>query len=1002
MDRNGATGATGLGVSGNTFIAPVAFQFGGEQHVHFTSGSQPPYRIAEFPPAPTVVPGWAAAAQPSRLLWAWYGVVPFSGREGDLDALTRWRDAPAAPFAVRLLHGPGGQGKTRLAAHFAELSRAAGWTVWQGVSDPAEDGPSPVPEAPDGGPGTLLVVDYAERWPVPDLRRLLRDPLLRRGTAPVRVLLLARPSGYRWDGLATWCGDQLGALAEAHPLPPLAANAPARTELFVRARDSFAGHLGLPTDRADRIAPPPGLEQDEYAQVLTLHVAALAAVDCALLDAVAPDSPARATAYLLSRERQHWGELHRLGVLTTEARTMGQAVLTATYTGPLLRDPHGRDALGRARPADGGAATETLLNDHRFCYPPTRSDTILEPLHPDRLGEDFIALSTPAADGAAHPAPEAVTDDAAGHLVQRLLTAVGDGNLLLPWTRNVLTVLIETAQRWPHIATGQLFPLLRQHPYLALQAGGNALGSLVTLEGLDLDVLEAVEAHFPEERHTDLDTGMAAVAVALSVRLLTTPDPVVHANTYDRLALRLHRAGLREPALVAARNAGALWRRVIEEGRSPFEPNLAASLGNFSAYLGEASRWEEALPAATEALDVYRQLADPDTGDPAAYRPAIASALANIGTFLVEVGRPGEALETVSEAVEILRQLADPDTGDPVAHESDYASALSTLGIRLSAAGRKEEALAAERTATAIRLRLASPGTGRPATHDPDLAISLANLGTRHWEAGQFAAALRHTTQAVDLYRRLANPDNGNPAAYEPGLATALANLGLHSSAVGQRAAALATASEAVRIYRRLADPNTGNPAAHQPDFANALGTLAYQLWLAGRREEALDVENEALLIRLRLADPRTGNPAVHEPDLARTLSSLGFQLSGTGRLRAAVTVLIRAEQIYRRLAYPKSGNPTVYEPALANTLFIAAAVSAQLSSFDTALEETGEAVAIYRRHIQEDPVLFPQLYGALSLQADVLDALDRPDDAATVRDWLARHPLPEDPTQQP
>lgn len=48
---------------------------------------------------------------------------------------------------------------------------------------------------------------------------------------------------------------------------------------------------------------------------------------------------------------------------------MGQAVLTATFTGPLPRGPHGRDALRRARPADAAAATETLLNDHQFCYP---------------------------------------------------------------------------------------------------------------------------------------------------------------------------------------------------------------------------------------------------------------------------------------------------------------------------------------------------------------------------------------------------------------------------------------------------------------------------------------------------------------------------------------------------------------------------------------------------------------------------------------------------------
>jgi hypothetical protein len=68
--------------------------------------------------------------QPSRLLDARSQVVPFRGREPELEALREWRDRPGA-VAAMLLHAPGGQGKTRLAAQFAADCAASGWQVLQ-------------------------------------------------------------------------------------------------------------------------------------------------------------------------------------------------------------------------------------------------------------------------------------------------------------------------------------------------------------------------------------------------------------------------------------------------------------------------------------------------------------------------------------------------------------------------------------------------------------------------------------------------------------------------------------------------------------------------------------------------------------------------------------------------------------------------------------------------------------------------------------------------------
>ncbi|MBC3839365.1 hypothetical protein GXW82_01520 [Streptacidiphilus sp. 4-A2] len=59
------------------------------------------------------------------------------------------------------------------------------------------------------------------------------------------------------------------------------------------------------------------------------------------------------------------------------------------------------------------------------------------------------------------------------------------------------------------------------------------------------------------------------------------------------------------------------------------------------------------------------------------------------------------------------------------------------------------------------------------------------------------------------------------------------------------------------------------------------------------------------------------------------------------------------------------------------------------------ALRATGDAVEIYRRRIAAMPLLLPQLHVVLDLQAQVLDALGRPGDAASVRHWMEANPLP-------
>lgn len=108
-----------------------------------------------------------AAGTAEPLLDARSHVVDFTGRAQELQDLLDWRDAPRAALSVRLLRGQGGQGKTRLATQFAQLSGGAGWTVRQARYAAAQAPPADTPEGARavGTRGLLMIVDYADRCP---------------------------------------------------------------------------------------------------------------------------------------------------------------------------------------------------------------------------------------------------------------------------------------------------------------------------------------------------------------------------------------------------------------------------------------------------------------------------------------------------------------------------------------------------------------------------------------------------------------------------------------------------------------------------------------------------------------------------------------------------------------------------------------------------------------------------------------------------------------------
>src|SRR5258705_5566000 len=112
-----------------------------------------------------------------------------------MDELLAWSDGPG--FAGWLLHGPGGQGKTRV-AH--ELARRLAGQRWASLWLRGDAAVESLAVLADVAVPLLLIVGYAETRPR-QVTALLRACAGHGGGVPLRMLLLAPTAGDSWGNL---------------------------------------------------------------------------------------------------------------------------------------------------------------------------------------------------------------------------------------------------------------------------------------------------------------------------------------------------------------------------------------------------------------------------------------------------------------------------------------------------------------------------------------------------------------------------------------------------------------------------------------------------------------------------------------------------------------------------------------------------------------------------------------------------------------------------------
>ena len=678
----------------------------------------PPYRAA----TPRL------GREPTRLLLPEYGIVPFAGRDGDLDTLQAWCLNGTAP-ALRLITGAGGSGKTRLAAEACVRMAGQGWQA--GFADPKAPGGRAQLEFDRP---TLLVIDDAD-LNVPLLADLVRAvSYWPPGTPPVRLLLLARHTTGWWDTLNQRTDRLAGELADpALELHDGELTPAGRAEQHTRALTAFAAHLPDPVTPAG----PVRLADPAFANPLLVHMHALLTVCGAQVPTTGDAIRERILDAVLDRERDRWAATFPAGVPTGGARTRQQAVTVATLLAPPteIAAAQAMTVIGEFAPDAAAGARAAVATWLRELYPGSDPPWVA-PLRPDLLAEQLLATCAQLSD----------------------LVLAGYASITMPeQAEQILTELTRAGTRPP--VRGALDRLLDDHlPDLLTAAIDAPAGRLPDLLDLALQLAPSPElaatlaGQMPEH-----SIRLAALAATLTSQQVTQyradarggePDaasrlaevaeqPVDPAGRpgaagggagRDRGSRRhLPGAGRGPPGRVPARpghvaeqpgerladlgGGRTRWPRSRRPphlpgagrgppGRVPARPGQVAEQPGEPA--GRPGRREDALAAIQEAAGIYRELA---AARPDAFRPDLAMSLNNLATGWRPGPAGGRAGRDPGGRRPSDRELA---AARPDAFRPDLATSLNNLSIRLADLGRREDALAAIEEAAGHL-----PGAGR-------------------------------------------------------------------------------------------------------------------------------------------------------------------------------------------------------------------------------------------------------------------------------------------------
>ena len=922
-----------------------------------------------------------------RLLSARSNPVPFLDRAGALARLETWARTED-PFAIYVLGGDGGSGKTRLGIELCRCltdpnTPRRGAEVWKaGFLQNIEQ--SDNTSSSDDASSLLLVVDYAEAQPemvkdiIKTVYRAVENPEMRR----VRIVFLVRrpsPLAITRRGSNEWIdalrpqesfdeeerkdgNDAINSLLDNTStiiLNDEELSNEERKDLFKSAYSSFA-------EPPESLPPFHLLEQlsdPTYSQPL------LVTVDAFLNARPLPNSrnscsPSELFEEVLRHEERYWAEhwpsslavntdrdqQRRVAATPAEAQNekrkslnrelARQAVAAATLTD--IQDEEDAISLLQLLPTNPGENIKDLAKWLRDCYPPHmnsngHSALWCEHLEPDRIGEHLVASESENLEPLLH---ELLRPSRVGPPSLRTWTVLervsADPHLKKQVGQILNDVLVELVQEVQKHAIKSLNP--------------NLPASLTKLFTQVSEYITYDSAYEAELLLSDGGYLVAPLACELARHIVTVDskfettqrDESNLAFQYLILSNRLTEQGLHDEASTYAKKAVLAYQSIAASSPGDYDPFLGGAWSTLANRLSETGQHQQALSAIRKSVEIFERLAIQNSE---LFTSDLARTLSDFANHLHISGHTEDALSASRRSLSLYRQLTNKF---PARYTTELARTLNNFANHLASAGDFNNALTASKEATSLFKTLAEQS---PANHTPTLAISLNNLANHLNGVGEYMSALCYAREAENISRNLASQ---NPTAYAPHLASSLLTLSTCLTNTEHPSQALEAGQEAQSIYQKLV---IKHPNSYDSKFVASLNNLSRCLSELQLYDEAVEQAQNSVIFCRNLVKI---NQALHTRRLAKSLNVLSVVLTKHEQYNLALPVIQEATDLYRNLV---ENDSTSYTPDFAVSLNNLALILSKTASYDQSLAAFQEATAIYRSLTTNNPHLFSESY---------------------------------------
>ncbi|MCF2527673.1 S1 family peptidase [Yinghuangia soli] len=649
----------------------------------------------------------------------------------ELEQLEQWCNSES-DWLLRLLHAPGGSGKTRLATELCTRMRRSGWLAGFWNEDKENDRLEELNSALTARIPALVVVDYAQAR-MDDVVALTQSVAQCGPVRPrLRVLLLGRSDRPLWHALTTRLGDLLPPGSAVESLPRVIDTQGTGGEFSVTAAfTQFAKMRGRPG-----MIPPGALLSHAAHQDSLLGILALA------LDAVLTeerggfwqpsDDPLEAVCAHELRVCQEKLTAHMPGdtEFTGPSGTERSAGLLLIATlAPGISPRKLAALLGRVHAGAFGGTRTPNLHGFVACLQelhPALGGGIA-PLEPDRLAEALTrrVFASPEASGDADGYLSAVLGARPGQDDAGRVAAAVETVEALARARGCTVVgRIDHHDSYP-VLDSALETAIASSPAVLLPALVTSIGVLPNAEPLARlmvpvleccaeSLLEALEPLLP-----DYPSSMSAVSEIVLRRLLAASGSLLDEPAQFRRLRRLSAYGLRvldlgdvETAVDAARTAAALAGSLVERSDS-YAADYAAALSRLSFLLERSGSEAEALRYSHQAIDLYDGLLEEPDGR--RHTLVAAAALSRLAELRILNGQVHSATADAARSVMLCR-TAPPS----VRQEDTLLACLEMLAVCQQRTGALADAVASDEEAIARLRELALHQPGRYLDRLPD------------------------------------------------------------------------------------------------------------------------------------------------------------------------------------------------------------------------------------------------------------------------------------------